>query len=270
MRYIISRINTWAISLIAFAAIFLSPSFVKADPLGREGLIPVTDESYFFVDHATLYEPYVSLDPKAAPLELSRLLNDRKRFPTMHFILEGDKRVIAIRTLAMGGPGQKFISTWSEDLTLLLPIPSPQDPKTKTYQASQIVGLYSAYGKEGMRTFWAFVASDGTVAVSTIDKDSLEVAVDLTFKRVNVDYSLRLNKFNSNAEVINRLKKQTSEYAFINFKKSFVAHRKSYSDLSFWEGRAGDVDISDRYDSCTRCFYDPETWNMFVPKSGDK
>lgn len=244
------------------------PLLVHADPLRREGLVPVTGESNFFVDNATLFEPYVSLDPTAPPLELSRLLNEGMRFPTMHFILEGDRRVIGIRTLAKGPTGKKFVLTWSEDLTLLLPTPLLEDHKTKTYQASQIVGLLSAYGKEGMRTFWAFVASDGTVTVSTIDKDSLNVGVDLIFKRINVDPSVRLDEEQKHDdELINEVEKETSAYAFINFKKTFVVRRKDYQDLTFWEGRAGDVDISDRYEYCSRCFYDPEAWGMFEPES---
>ncbi|MGE0132418.1 MAG: hypothetical protein AB7U82_30415 [Blastocatellales bacterium] len=233
----------------------------------REHFIPVTKESYFFVDHATLLEPYDSLNTKLPSLELSRLLNERKRFPTMHFLLEGDRRVIAMRVLAEGKKREDWHSTWAEDLTLLLPTPLAIEPEPKIFHAAEIVGLYSTFGMQGRTSFMAFVATDGTVTVSNLAKDQLKVSVDLKFKRIDVDYSLYIDEFTKQfEEIVQARKKAASSHAVISFKKTFTAERKDYQSLSFWEGRAGDVDVKNEYDYCLRCFYDPKRREMWKSK----
>ena len=94
---------------------FLTPVFIgPVHAEERKRSAPITQESYFFVDHATLFEPYDSLNPKLPALELSRLLDERMRFPTMHFLLEGGKRVIGMRVLAEGKEPKNWHSTWAE------------------------------------------------------------------------------------------------------------------------------------------------------------
>ncbi len=198
--------------------------------------LSATHESYYFVDNADLLEPYASADSKRSALDLLRELDGRARFPSMHDIVTGSKRVIGVRVFAKMQNRTERHRMWSEDLTMVLPKEKLKKNESKTYNLTELVGYYRSYGREGRGSVMYGIAVDGQLTVTVIDQDHLRVAIDARFERIDVEESIYNDSHKDDLSDNDRATGESSEIVF-SFTSGFVAERKAHENLMFWEGR---------------------------------
>jgi hypothetical protein len=216
------------INIFATSCSFTTLSAMAASPDSIEG-------RFFYLENASLVQPYASVDTSLEPLELSRLLNEADYFPRFHEIVEGDGTIIGVRIMTHNNGVH---SNWSEKFTFALPRTVTDGEKTKRYEVPQLLGFYSHLDKEGQGSSMFAVSSSGALTISILDRNRIQVSVDIDFKRVDVDPSLYELEEDERVREYFKLdeRKYVVSNSYFKYKKSFVAERKLYSDLTPWEG----------------------------------